>query len=230
MVHIVYNTKREIHNKWPAMIVQGDSVSPEQAAEIIFKTDRHFPNFTYAGNDTDYRDLLHEALGVETKVNEREPSFYTKIDSFTSRCGVLTGIDYLANDQILSAYVGGPHGWCHWDGTIFSNSYNIGKWPCVESVAEEWRHILENFPYLNLQCQLFDGEACEEDIKPIVTIFVGNGVVRVEDADEPIGEVNSDMGDMLANLFSHGRERGLPIHQIKEKLRMVYGTIPQMEK
>ena len=39
--------------KWPGMIVEGDPVTPELAAEIIIRTDSQLPDFTYAGNDSD---------------------------------------------------------------------------------------------------------------------------------------------------------------------------------
>lgn len=226
MTEIQFNNTRDITNKWSAMIVHGDPVSLTQAAEIIFKTDSHFPNFRYASNDKDYCDMLNALLGVD--IESGNPVNYTKMDQFIRKCGVLTGLDYFTNSQITSAYVGGPHGWCHWDGTIFSNSYNIGKWPDVEQVAYEWRYILETFPYLNLTCQLFDGETCEGNIKPIVTFYVGADVVRVEDADEPIIDVDSDLPELL-DLWNPGRERGLPFNAIKEKLHMVYGTIPRMD-
>ena len=36
--------------KWPGFVAQGKSVSEEQAAEILIKTDCHMPNFNLKRN------------------------------------------------------------------------------------------------------------------------------------------------------------------------------------
>lgn len=226
MVEVVYHNTREIINKWPGMIVKGDSVTPEQAAEILIKTDSHFPDFRYAGNDHDFGMMLNEMLGIPTDRSLLDD--YSKVYDLAEECGVMR-LSYLSNARIYSCWVGGPNGWCDWDGTIFSNNKNIGKWPSVEAVATDWMRLLEAFPYLNLVCQLFDGETCEDDVKPLVAFFVGDGVVRVEDSDEPFGTFSKDF-DIMATLFSPGRERGIGHNELKEKIRQVYGYIPRMKE
>jgi len=126
---------------------------------------------------------------------------------------------YLTNERIMSCWIGGPNGWCDWDGTIGCNNKNIGKWPDVEAVAAEWGLIAEAFPFLNLRCQLFDGETCEEDAKPILLFTVANGRVVVEDSVKPIGSfVESD----FRGFFFKGAERGITIPELKKKIKMVY--------
>jgi hypothetical protein len=224
MVEIVYNNTRVITNKWPGMIVKGEPVSSKQAAEILIKTDSHFPDFSFAGNDREFARSLNEITGVPIKRSGIEG--YDKVYALAEKYGVMR-LSYLDNSRIYSAWVGGPNGWCDWDGTIFSNNKNIGKWPSVEAVATDWMRILEAFPYLDLKCQLFDGETCEEDAKPLVIFHVLGGLVRVEDSDEPLDSFSESWN--IANFFAPNRECGITVNELKEKIRQVYGDIPTME-
>jgi hypothetical protein len=224
MVKVVYNNTRAITNKWPGMIVKGDSVTPEQAAEILIKTDTSFPDFKYAGNDQEFASALNEITGIP--IDRTIYDDYSKVYALAEKCGVMR-LSYLDNQRIYSSWVGGPNGWCDWNGTIFSNNKNIGKWPDVEAVATDWKRVLEAFPYLNLVCQLFDAETCEEHAKPLVEFHVGDGVVRVEDSDEPLDTFSKSWD--IGNLLALGRERGITVNKLKEKIEQVYGYIPQME-
>ena len=47
-------------------------------------------------------------------------------------------LEYLSNHRIVSSWIGGPHGWCNWEGNIGCNNYNIGKHPSCKEVYNEW--------------------------------------------------------------------------------------------
>jgi hypothetical protein len=191
--------------------VIGQPVTPEQAAEIIIRTDR----FMFTANDKPFTEELMEAAGVERDTHGW--CVYESRDRAAERYGVLD-LEYLVNDQIVSSYIGGPHGWCNWNGSIFTNSYNIGKWPSVETVESEWKLIAETFPYLFLRAQLFSGEQCEEGIVPVVEFQVAHGEVSTSLPGPPI-PITDEPFDAEA-FFRVGRERGCDIGQFKWALSL----------
>lgn len=127
---------------------------------------------------------------------------------------------YLANDYLSTAYIGGPTGWCKLNGAIALSGKNIGKWPTVEEVAAEWRLLLNAFPFLNLECTLFSGESCEENISPICTFKVGKGHVTVhaggDAADQPINKLDTSSMVNLLMQGDYSYERGLPVAWVDE--------------
>lgn len=174
-------------NKWPALLVVGDKVTDEQAIEINFRTTSAW----WSTNDHEFLDFIAKTIGTTTR-NFMGIDFNQSIRDAWGHIE----LEYLANSNIVSAYIGGPHGWCSWDGDVFANSYNIGKWPTVEEVFNEWKAIAEAFPFLNLRCQLLDGEQCEVDDRPvsaIVEFIVKDGTVEVIIPDRvPMTTVDSD--------------------------------------
>lgn len=173
--------------KWPAMVVRGQRVTREQAAEIIVRTTQ----WPVSSNQHDFDAKANIAAGFNGVPEWRMPEIknepndvrvkrlneaFNREAAVRDELGVI-GLQYLANSQISSSYIGGPHGWCNWNGDIFTDSYNIGKWPTVEEVASEWAEIAMAFPFLSLICQLFSGEQCEEGTVPLVEFLVGDGQV-----------------------------------------------------
>lgn len=219
---ITYNNTRGITTKWPGMIIVGDNVTPEQAAEILLRTDENLPDFQYAGNDKKYAAKVQEIFGPTPSYEDEnyDEVFATRLKKYKK-----LDLGYLGNSRIISCYVGGPYGWCDWDGTIGSSETNIGKWPSVAEVAEDWGNIAEAFPFLNLRCQLFTGETCEEDAEPNLIFIVKDGNVVVEDSDTPIGTfTHLDFDVILAERWdTFDSEHGITIEELKEKVRMVYG-------
>lgn len=144
--------------KWSRMVVSGDNITKEQAAEIIIRTcDIHFST-----NDHSWRHQLNSILGIEP--NDNKGWYFVpeeKRKELELSLGLLD-LEYLQNEQIVSSWVGGPHGWCFWDGTIGCDGYNIGKWPSVKTVLKEWKLIAHTWPFLKLKCQLWDEEDDDE--------------------------------------------------------------------
>lgn len=220
-----------ISNKWPAMVVVSQNrVTEQQAAEILMRTDYHFPDFTWAGNDKHHGKRLNRLFGIpeESKTfdaNEHRARWNNKED-LKRRLGVLE-LEYVGNAQIVSAWIGGPHGWCDWDGHIFSNNYNIGKWPEVSTVAQEWGKIAEAFPFLDLRCQLFDDEVGEGGTAR-VEFVVSQGVVVVTTPRWlPVPPIPAPI-NIGALMGSTSREWGITVEDLRDKLRIVYGEeVPQ---
>lgn len=145
--------------------------------------------------------------------------FYDFAEAYRREMGFIQ-CEYLGNDYLSTAYIGGPTGWCKLNGEIALSGKNIGKWPTVEEVAAEWRMLLNAFPFLNLECTLFSGEFCEERISPVCTFKVGKGHVTVhaggDVTDQPINQLDTmSIMDMLAQ-GDYSYERGLPAAWVDE--------------
>jgi len=216
--------------KWPALIVAGEKVSEDLASEILIRTDSNLPDYEYVLNDTDYANQIMSLFGMPSRFRgaKRDDfmAHYDKVDAIRKKLGIL-GLDYLKNSRIGSSYIGGPHGWCDWSGNIFCNTYNIGKWPEADTVANEWAKIASVFPTLKLRCQLLDAEQCEDHGVPAVEYMVANGKVIV---DKPKGQLLPVVNDITGNvmgIFNPSRERGIPINTLENKLKSLYGKIPQ---
>ena len=206
--------------KWPGMMVMGKRVELGQAMEILIRTS----GFYFSSNEHAFDRQLYEAAGVKFKEDE---TYFGRSDSETykaayARYRILNGITYLCNHQIVTAYVGGPYGWMNWGGEVVTSpAYNIGKWPDAPGILEEWRIIAEAFPYLDLRCQLYDKEECEEDPQPLVEYVVKDGKAKAIKVKNPITLVPSVFNAM--DLMRPGREIGCTIAMFKKALEYAEG-------
>ena len=213
--------------KWPAMVVVGRPVSRQQAMEIIIRTD----DLSFGSNSPRFNKELEEYLydvkidrdvydAVKTKLDiSKEVKYSNEVYDYMYKKRSEVGrvkLTYLNNSRVISSWVGGAHGWCDWNGNIGCNNYNIGKWPSVEEVYNEWKLIAKAFPYLDLTCQLMNHESsCADmvdDPKPLINFVVKNGRVRMK---EPDGYISMPVFPE----FSYGifrNERGCTIEQFKE--------------
>lgn len=187
--------------KWPALVVVGEPVTREQAMEILIRTD----GLRFGGNHRERRNQLNSYLydveipSKDTCWDALEKAIIKKLgtegESFMNN-GVWSyeeqhlaevgqiSLEYLTNHQIISSWIGGAHGWCHWNGEISCNNYNIGKWPSVKEVFDEWKEIAKAFPFLDLRCQLMNHETSYEDKvkdpRPVVEFRVKGGRVTMK--------------------------------------------------
>ena len=190
--------------KWPAMTVMGDRITPAQAAEVIIRT-----TSWYGGcNDREWERIVWDAIGAKVTItNGHAHANFDSIQDARDRLHTIP-LEYLANQRVMSSWIGGPHGWCDWSGDIHSTNYNIGKWPSVETVRAEWAAIAEAFPFLRLRCQLWSGETSEEGIRPLVEFTVARGKVRTATPRTPLLHPSTVAVD-YGNFFARGlRERG----------------------
>ena len=214
--------------KWPAFVVSGKKVSEELATNIVIRTDSSLPDFQFSSNDKEFEKTLNEIFRFPWELDISNKEYETHWDKVQKlhKDLHLVKTNYLNNSQILSAYIGGPHGWCNWNGDIFSNTTNLGKWPEVTEVAEDWSLIATAFPQLDLKCHLYSGESCEDHSRPVVEFVVKNGIVEVNPLAEgvaPLAPLVSDIHNNLMNLFALKRERGITAMGLINKLTIVYG-------
>lgn len=185
-------TKKELFElnlpKWPQLIVTGESVTPEQALEVIRRTDSFF-NDGYGGNNHEWNDKVIETtnypkdsdfdFGAGSNFFDGFEFYVKAINEWKKNWQYVT-TEYVHNSWISCAYIGGPNGWMHPDGVI-GFSENIGKWPSIKEVYDDFCIIAHNFSFLNMEATLMSGEQCEYDIHPVVSFKIKDGKVRVID-------------------------------------------------
>lgn len=200
--------------KWPAMVVVGKRVTPEQAAEIIIRTNGWWICSKYSKWEREVAEIAGLQFGGGSIPTSES------LEPFEQRFGVLE-LEMLRNRRICSSWVGGAFGWCNWSGEIFCNNYNIGKYPSAESVLGEWETIAEAFPFLDLWCQLYSGETCEET-SPEVRYVVKEGKA-IATRPEPTDVKPRDSGyvDVYAKDFGHGCTTA----QLREALKITEKSV-----
>lgn len=201
--------------KWPQMLVTGADVTIEQAKDIILRTDRFLvsPSRYSGGNNHKFNQLYREQSGLSSlSGDDGIPVDHERLAELHKVLGVVA-TEYVTNDWASCSFIGGPHGWCSPQGKI-SFADNIGKYPSLEEVYEDWCAIATAFPYLDLHVTLMDGESCESDTSPVINFRVINGTVRPE---APNIEVHGDVPDreltteMIEAVVNGRNEIGLPL-------------------
>ncbi len=202
-------TQEELLNKglpkWPQMIVTGKSVTSDQALDIIFRTDSFLTDCDEwsGGNAKQFNNWYREISGLNNfRIENGGDStdfkllrpFWDKRQQFLDSIGFIS-TNYVHNSWGSCAFIFGPHGWCHPDGTI-QYSDNIGKYPSVEEVLEDWTKLAVAFPYLDLNVTLMSDESGEDHKIPVVNNRVINGIATLE---EPNLEVHSESNELFGN-------------------------------
>jgi hypothetical protein len=213
--------------KWPHMVVAGRAVTKEQAAEIIIRTTSLWFSSNSTSVEKELYKIIDKTFGFEYNPKTDGTIFDQAFNRKSQQSDFLKHFNkldlcYLQNHRVLSCWVGGPHGYLNWDGTVGCNNYNIGKWPSVTEIYNEWELIAETFPYLDLQCQLMSGESCEEDTTPVIEYIIKEGKVEVKIPTEKlVSNVHYvDPTDiMIQNMYSSTRELGCTFKQFEDALQ-----------
>lgn len=209
--------------KWPQMIVRGHPVTVEQAKEIIRRTDSAFTSHL-SGNDHETIREIARRLGLPPAMyscpepgpgNDRD--FWQEAAEFREVWGTIP-TEYVYNRWVTSAFIFGPAGWCHPDGTI-SFDHNVGKRPRLDDIIKDWDTLATEFPFLDITVTLMNGESCEEFTSPVVTLKVKDGNVTVCPPEPPSEVVRPNMTvALMRTLGDHppGYEMGVPWSWIDE--------------
>ena len=174
---LVLNQKEEIP-KWPGLLVVGKKITKEQAAEIIVRTNQW--GLMGFSNDNDFSEKIKNIYIKTLPIEELISPIHFNYEILESKIKGLQ-LYHLYNDRIDSCWIGGLKGWCDWDGTIFCNNYNVGKWPSYREIFDDLQAISSNFPYLNFKLQLLNYEIGEEEtvkLKPVLSFQVKDGGVK----------------------------------------------------
>jgi hypothetical protein len=168
--------------RWVAFVVSGDTVTTDQAAEIIIRTD----SFRFGSLQSTYVRSLYFSVGHSLKGIKDPFKVTEEINKMRGSVKSLP-LSFLNTDRISSSFVGGVTGWCDWDGTISSKGTNLGKHPDVISVLIELKTIAKAFPFLSMSVQVFNKESCyamDRDFIPLVEYRVHGGKVKAFKPDE----------------------------------------------
>lgn len=198
--------------KWPRLLVAGEPVTQEQANNILIRT-QCWPPFT---ND---RAWEREIAGILAEHGGPTPLSngwgWDGVREWGTRIRAVD-LSYLSNERIASAWYGGPHGWCDWNGTIAASTWNIGKWPTVEEVADDWQNIAAAWPFLRLRAQLVPDEG--QSGTPAVEWLVADG--RVETSTSPTRLIAQPVNPQFRPRHP-GRERGVSPARLREAINQV---------
>lgn len=218
-----------ITTKWPRLLVAGDPVTADQAAEIIART-THWPPYI---NDKAWQQLILSELHrighpVEPHRGGEMDAFgnyWRAVDAWRRDRGILN-LSYLHNSRVGSSWIYGPHGWVDWDGTIGAGGWNVGKWPSDEEVTEDWTSIAAAFPYLRLTAQLVENEG-EGGLAGQWTIANGEVVHDPTPVDfiKPVPAFGDGGGYLFAGL-TPGGERGCTVEQLQHALNFLVADAP----
>jgi hypothetical protein len=160
--------------KCPFVWITGDAVTPEQAKEIIRRTDVFFATCPSKQDDT-AEVALKQRLGM--------PFFVDGTWPLAESWGLPLELFY--NRRVLSEF-NGFGGWCDAVGRIELTD-TVGKWPTGEEVLRELEVIATAFPFLRMTVHVagvFTLEALEPEntehfisLDHVVTFRVHSGVV-----------------------------------------------------
>ena len=225
--------------KWPQCVVLGKKVTVDQARDILAHTDSFF--FGHYGNGR-FHEPIYKKIGLVVDVPDYSAysidedkkkafrEFLKEQSNFRERNNLIV-LKFLKNGWISNCYIGGVHGWCHPDGTIFDNQ-NIGKWPDWEDVYDDCQILASSFPYLDMKIYLFNQEHdCPEYYdypKACVGGFeIKDGTVRLLEESEYLpGDsplcITPNSTEMLQTLNSMKKELFGEGHSIDEN--STFGT------
>lgn len=168
-------------SKWPRLLVVGHPVTQEQADEILVRTN----DWAVPIQSPELRAEVCEIVGIELtqSTNHTYPYDFESVRRFQSEVNALELL-HLNNSRVASLWVGGPHGWCDWDGTIGTANYNVGKWPTPNEITRDLMVIGETFSYLNMTLQLVGQEG--SDVKHVSQWKLVNGEVTEIILNKPL--------------------------------------------
>lgn len=171
--------------KWPQCRIWGKRISEDQALEIIRRTDTFFSE-GQAGNN-------HRFNRAASKITKRvlwfdhdngyeyrdDKDAKEKKKKFAEQWKPVS-TDYIQNSWVSCPWVGGPHGWCHPDGTIgYCN--NIGKYPEPEYIYNDLVKIAKEFQFVEFFCCVMNDEECSENLETRLSFLVKDGKVKILD-------------------------------------------------
>jgi hypothetical protein len=207
--------------KWSQMLVSGKQVTVEQAKEIIFRTDLFLTDtFKYAGgNEREFNKNYREKSKLVTIADNRALALQLRQNA------KIIYTNFVTNDWASSAFINGPHGWCSPTGEIKFVD-NVGKWPTVTELYNDWKLLAEAFPYLDLTVTVIHGEMYFVDAGPVVNIRVLNGMVTLEKPDLTVHP--TEVIDAIESGFSFPNELGLPDSWYNEFAKKVATLIDEL--
>jgi hypothetical protein len=190
--------------KWPKLLMVGETVKPEQAMEILIRTNHWYMleyNYDQDIIGETIKKFYTKTLASEYQIGENKidgEDLIKKLDALE--------LNYLENARIQSSWIGGLKGWMNWDGKLFTNNYNIGKWPTEDELIYDIKTIINTFPYLDFELQLvrqdYSDSGDMEKQYPFFTCRVKNKDIKIIKKQNLITRIEDD-GDGMSSMNDH---------------------------
>lgn len=223
--------------KWPQMVVWGVPVTDEQAKDIILRTDSFLTDICQygGGNNKRWGAWARTELGFKHLSDDESHGHWRLQSLIQEKLRTHIGFvetEYVHNVWAACAFIYGPHGWCHPNGTIWYED-NVGKDPCARVIFEDWQALANAFPFLDLTVTLFNGESAEDDTAPVVSFRVQGGHVALladvaTPGPRPVPQ--RDERALLRQLVTNpSREQGLDDQWIRDYGAVLVPLVVQFE-
>jgi len=221
--------------KWPALLVQGKDVTEEQAREIILRTSVGWLDC----NDKEWNEIVRNILGKPMKRDyswdDDTTAAHAKVAHEWADCWPsVRPLYYLTNDRIASSWIGGPKGWIDWQGNIFCNTFNVGKWPGMGGLIDEAAALAEAFPFLEAKFQFLNHESGftpeDEESLALLTIEFADGEITVDDSvQEPMTvDLGLEPSAIMMRFESASSERGCTEEQLTQAVGELKEKFPNI--
>ncbi|AFH14851.1 hypothetical protein LU11_gp320 [Pseudomonas phage Lu11] len=173
--------------KWPQIMIVGDSVTEEQALDIILRTDKFITGISepMSRRFTQLRALIHKQSGMDAIVkaaNKHDHEgvvFFLKYHAqkYIRDALGFCSFECIHNTWAASSYLHGAYGFCSPEGKIFYCDNSRGSYPSTQSYYEDLLALAEAFPYLRFKSSMYGGEHCDDAVKCVISFVVENGTV-----------------------------------------------------
>ena len=173
---------------WNGIVLEGQSISKEDAARVILRTTNlRGLNIT----DPLWKEKVFGMFGIPMNwdTDPLDPDLDPFFEEAVEKYGLLADssgfsrLEFFSNWKIFSDSKWGAHGWVDWDGQVFCNSWDIGKYPTEDLIQEEWELISSCFPFLDLTFLVYSGPLFEYSF-PFYKYRVSEGKVIREESLE----------------------------------------------
>lgn len=201
---------KSITSKWPAVIISGDKITEEQAADVMISTGFDWINI-YDYDADSYSSNYHDNLIKLSDELSKNEMF--KYEGINEHCGHILFPNYIQSK--LSLHLRGlslnslynsinRDYWCTADGSIFSIK-SIGSWPSNVDIIQDAKLIARTFPYLHINISVYDYHS--ESYNESVYIELFN--IEIKNGKASFKEFNIDVhNNLLAKHFHESDSKG----------------------
>lgn len=219
--------------KFCHLLIKGDNVLVDQAKEIILRTDRFLTSITCIVSDERFA-CNYRAMSGLASLSKRS-GFFSRHDTVShdwdaekalkAKLGVVS-LNCVISDMASSCYALGPQGFCQPDGRIVFSD-NIGKYPSVKDLYEDFVALAQAFPFLTLRASLFLNDVADSEQDFGVGFLVSKGEVRIVLDDMEMQAPNRDISLLMNKRLSGDFDgvHGLPLDWYDSYAQQVKSTL-----
>jgi hypothetical protein len=176
--------------KYIFLATKGETITKEQAAEVLVRTGAH--TITYSSDEG--QAILDSVLGRPSSefTNLKDFNFaqyWDQMDEFYERVQAIGLHTFYHNLLAVPSYQI-PESWINWDGVI-DGAFQAEKWIAEEEILSDLNNIVEAFPYLNFEVQVFFLNEEMDLVHNVEQQFaVKNGETTIVEPTAPFIEAN----------------------------------------